>query len=239
MAVTRLPPWMMPARLHGTHGAALLRNWLDVTSTHRPAYAREGAATFAAIAELVGLNPQTAMETEMDWVCGAERASSSARVLGRAEKRLLCACCPIRKRRGVWGRPAMRWRERLRHSMSQGRHASHAFPRWMLLSEAATAAVVAQERATTEPVYEELVWACMLCSAHFEHQDSRAGVFDHISDTHRITPGALCEGTHFMLILNTDVGMLPSRPEVVVTLDTVPAVSRYLWVPETTYLNSM
>ncbi|KAF7319711.1 hypothetical protein MKEN_00752800 [Mycena kentingensis (nom. inval.)] len=211
------------------------RCWLDVT--HRPAFAREGAAAVAAIAELVGLDPRAATEAEMDLVCGAEPGSS--RVKEQAERRFLCACCPIRKRRGIWGRPAMRWRECVRHFMNQGRHASHASPRWMLLSEAATAAVVAQERATIEPVYEEPVWACMVCPAHFEHQDSRAGVFDHISDIHCISRDAVREGTHFMLNLNADVGILPSRPKVVVTLDTAhvadlrcrlcPATAVKLW----------
>ncbi|KAJ7891925.1 hypothetical protein B0H14DRAFT_3428351 [Mycena olivaceomarginata] len=103
-----------------------------------------GAATVAAIAGLVGLDPATTTAVELDAL----------------DTRFMCTTCTgIRRQALPWHDCVLHDVERIGHST-----APHSVPSWALLSHLATAD--ARRREEAEDYSSVRNWACMLCHNH-------------------------------------------------------------------------
>ncbi|KAF8169019.1 hypothetical protein K438DRAFT_2064048 [Mycena galopus ATCC 62051] len=184
-----------------------LRNYWD----RRPHFAPEGAEAAAALVRLVGLDPEATTAAQMDALCGGELCTGAGKGKGAAkgtdpDRRFLCVLCPVEVHRRVHGRRAMRWRECVQHTIERtrmgGGDAAHrgVAPAWALLTDAAVEEL--RRREAPDPVVENTVWTCTLCTAHYEARTTRAGAVEHVRAQHQIRNPI--EGKHFMFFAGSE-----------------------------------
>ncbi|KAJ6602029.1 hypothetical protein DFH09DRAFT_1126198 [Mycena vulgaris] len=168
-----------------------VRTYLDWCSEQPPSYLgshemaafeARGAATAAAIAKLLGLDPDTTTAAQMDAV----------------DARFMCKTCL-----GV-RRQALPWRECVLHDIEKSGSlvALHSIPSWTVLSRLATANV--QQREEPEDYSSIPNWACMLCHHHFPGAGTQLHDFMqyHIRNYHDIEHPV--EGQHLIYFVGTE-----------------------------------
>ncbi|KAJ7165712.1 hypothetical protein C8R43DRAFT_946364 [Mycena crocata] len=166
---------------------------------HRPHFAPEGAAAARELVRLVGLDPATATAAEMDRMCGDGSE-------GAADKRFLCALCPVEgyKRVRMRGRPAMRWRECVQHTIERTRlrtgDAAHGAPAWVLLTEEGVKDV--RRREGPDPAAQDNAWLCTLCTVHYEGRVTLSTVTEHVRNGHHIRNPV--EGKEFIYFVGAE-----------------------------------
>ncbi|KAF7293281.1 hypothetical protein HMN09_01207000 [Mycena chlorophos] len=171
---------------------------------HRVHYAPEGAAAARQLVRLVGFDPERATFREMDELCGDGRVPLKHEEKP-SERRFVCGLCPVVTAKGMTGRPAMRWRECVLHTIEQTRlHKTTTHidipPAFMLLTDAATADVLRREK--PDPFICDNSWVCALCTEHYDNRERRQAVLNHIWTTHGIREPT--QGTHFLYVPGTE-----------------------------------
>ncbi|KAJ7124419.1 hypothetical protein C8R44DRAFT_875455 [Mycena epipterygia] len=163
----------------------------------RPHFAPEGAAAARELVRLVGLDPETTTAAQMDRLCGNGKE-------GEEEKRFLCALCPTQGRKGIRGRPAMRWRECVQHTIEctrlNGGDVAHEAPAWVLLTEEGAADV--RRREGPDPAARDNAWVCTLCTVHYEGRITLSAVVEHVRTAHTIQNPV--EGQHFIYFVGAE-----------------------------------
>ncbi|KAJ6564218.1 hypothetical protein B0H19DRAFT_1285469 [Mycena capillaripes] len=141
-----------------------------------------GAATAAAIAKLLGLDPDMTTAAQMDAV----------------DARFICKTCLEARRQ------ALPWRECVLHDVEKSGNlvALHDMPSWTVLSRLATANV--QQREEPEDYSSVPNWACMLCHHHFPGAGTQLHDFmqDHIRNYHDIEHPV--DGQHLIYFVGTE-----------------------------------
>ncbi|KAJ6471608.1 hypothetical protein C8R47DRAFT_745357 [Mycena vitilis] len=133
-----------------------------LTERHLVEFSNRGANTAAALAVLMGKQPDSVTAAGMDLL----------------DERFVCGTCPAAPRR-----PALRWRDCVLHDVDQD--TTHDIPSWLSLSPLAAADVRRRE----EPPYYSLmsIWTCMLCNDYFPpYYSTHERIREHIRINHDI-----------------------------------------------------
>ncbi|KAJ7272404.1 hypothetical protein C8J57DRAFT_1715798 [Mycena rebaudengoi] len=153
----------------------------------------QGSMAAAALAVLLGLDPETVTAAEMD----------------EANARFLCGTCPPESK---GQRRARGWRYCVFHASSSDA-ATHSATNWLLLSPAAAADVRRREEPDDYSVL--CVWSCTLCTLFIPSLlQTQSSVRDHLRAKHKIADPA--EGDHFIRFLGPQI---PRRRRVMLYVD--------------------
>ncbi|KAJ7231783.1 hypothetical protein C8J57DRAFT_1580478 [Mycena rebaudengoi] len=154
----------------------------------------QGSMAAAALAVLLGLDPETVTAAEMD----------------EANARFLCGTCPPESK---GQRRARRWRHCVFHA-SNSNAVTHSASNWLLLSPAAAADVRRREQPDD---YSDLcVWSCTLCTLFIPSFKTQSSVRDHLRVKHQIADPT--GGDHFIRFLGPQI---PRRRRVMFHVDAV------------------
>ncbi|TFK63919.1 hypothetical protein BDN72DRAFT_963601 [Pluteus cervinus] len=182
------------------HLACPFRSWRDKLE-----YSYVGATAASALVTLAGLDPQTALETDVDAL----------------DYRFTCANCSIGPtgRRGYRGHKAWTWRECVYHfiQMNRNEQINHEIPKWNRLSPEMSAYIKRRE----VPGYAfDLSWSCLHCPPGTWLDDTRSRTIRHVITSHGIRiPKAEVDYKHTM--------RGPSSPRMAIGLSEYPTPEQY------------
>ncbi|KAG5638918.1 hypothetical protein H0H81_008687 [Sphagnurus paluster] len=152
-----------------------------------------GAKIITALVSFLGFDPAIACQSDMD----------------QRDARLLCACCPAKRYRGVMGRKAYTWREYIRHTVQMSAvDSEHALARWDLLTAETTTLVCLHEEKYPDP--NDNIWMCTHCAVHFQTWVLRRIALAHVKEEHAIA--VPLEGVDFIPYLGVNALERPRRP---------------------------